>query len=219
MKAASASADSHSKSFLRNADISAGIFAQLGHATSNSVTHQTTSLSAGALFSFHQSYHWWLGYDVNYGYTSFSEQYRDGVYGVGCPASVTPGPCGSFGYANVHTGMHELTAAYLVSAPVHPLGLRPYGEAGVGELIFSPTNTTVTFSNAPESPLAVSTQHRIAALYGAGFNAPILTSHLGARFEYRNLWYTAPSFGNHGALDSTRAMLTQEPVASVYFKF
>jgi len=111
---------SGSSSFLKNSDISAGLFAQIAHPASNSSVYQSTNLSAGALFSFHTSYRWWLGADVNYGYSHFSEQYRDG----------SPG---NYLYTNVPTGMHELSAAYLVKAPKFPFKLKPYAEAGIGD--------------------------------------------------------------------------------------
>ena len=190
-----------------------------------------------SLFSFHKSYHWWLGYDANYGYTRFSEQYREPGGFIVCSNVIGPGgfpPCygSSSASANVPTGMNEFTAAYLVKSPISLLGLKPYGEAGLGELLFVPTagETTLTYQSPPQTPLQgvlvpaplplnVSTQNRLAGLYAIGVDAPLLTSHLGARFEYRNLWYTAPSFGNHDFLYSNHSVLTQEPVASLYFKF
>ena len=124
-------------------------------------------------------------------------------------------------YANVKTGMHEFTAAYLAKAPHFKFGMKPYGEAGMGALIFSPAESTVTYSNNPNQPIPVITQRRFTGLYAIGVETPVLIDHLGARFEYRSLWYTAPSFNdtNGGPGDSTRPMFTQEPVVSVYYKF
>jgi hypothetical protein len=47
---------------------------------------------------------------------------------------------------------------------------------------------------------------------------PLIGSHLGTRIEYRDLWYTAPNFLN-GFLASSRPTVTQESIASLYFKF
>ena len=201
------SPESTSGSFLKNSDISAGLFAQIAHPASNSSVHQSTNLSAGALLSFHTSYRWWLGADINYGYSHFAEQYRDG----------TPG---NYLYTNVPTGMHELSAAYLVKAPKFQFKLHPYAEAGIGDLIFSPSVSSVTITTVNQI-VPVSTQNRFTGLYAIGVDSPVFFHHLAARFEYRNLWYTAPSFGNKNAgfLDSTRPMFTQEPVVGIDYKF
>lgn len=217
-------------SAIENADISAGIFGQFTSriaATSQPVA-QSTSDSSGALFSFHKSYHWWLGYDANYAYTSFSEYYTE-TYAGECtsfPGTSQPTICipTTPAKATVPTSMHEFTGAYLVKSPISLLGLRPYGEVGLGDLLFAPSvnSTEVTFpvsSTYGNFSQQVSAQNRIAGLYAIGVDAPLLTSHLGARFEYRNLWYKAPSFGADGLLNANSVVVTQEPVASLYFKF
>jgi hypothetical protein len=116
--------------------------------------------------------------------------------------------------------MHELTTAYLVKAPKFPFKLHPYAEAGMGDLIFSPSVSSVTITTVNQV-VPVSTQNRFTALYAVGVDSPVFFRHLAARFEYRNLWYTAPSFGNenNGPLDSTRPMFTQEPVVGIDYKF
>ncbi len=194
-------------SFLKGADVSAGVFGQFTHPSANATLRQGTSLSSGALFSLHKSYHWWLGYDVNYGYTRFNEHYE--TYNGNGQVNKTP-------FAEVQTNMNEITAAYLVKGPRLPFGLKPYGEGGLGALIFSPTNGVV---HAGIETLNISGQTRFAGLYGAGVDMPLIADHLGARFEYRNLWYMAPGFHNGGPLVSNRPTVTQEPVISVYYKF
>ncbi|MHB8301680.1 MAG: hypothetical protein ACYDC6_02405 [Acidobacteriaceae bacterium] len=216
-------------SVLKNADVSAGIFGQFTSRVPGNTqpVAQSTNASAGALFSFHKSYHWWLGYDVNYGHTGFSENYVV-TLGAECltyPGTSKPPTCipATPANATVPTSMQEFTGAYLVKSPTSLLGLRPYGEAGLGDLLFAPSvnKTEVTFPNSSiyqNYSESISTQNRLAGLYAIGVDAPLLTSHLGVRLEYRGLLYIAPRFGN-SFLNSNRPMLTQEPVASLYFKF
>ncbi|HET9086883.1 MAG TPA: hypothetical protein VFN53_05130 [Acidobacteriaceae bacterium] len=216
---------------IRNADVSAGIFGQFTSsiaATSQPIA-QSTNDSAGALFSFHKSDHWWLGFDANYGYAGFSEYYRitfGSVCGLVCGF---PPPAN----ARVATSMHEFTGAYLVKSPISLLGLRPYGEVGLGDLVFVPAaaETALTYQTSSQKPIVpppppsiiavplnISAQNCFAGLYSIGIDAPLWTRHIGVRLEYRGLAYKAPSFGN-SFLHSNHSVLTQEPVASLYFKF
>jgi hypothetical protein len=223
--------NSDPSSAIDNADISVGIFGQFTStvaATSQPIA-QSTNDSAGALFSFHKSDHWWLGLDANYGYTRFSEYYRvtfGSVCGLVC-GSVTPAN------ARVPASMHEFTGAYLVKSPISLLRLRPYGEVGLGDLVFVPpaAETALTYQTSSQKPIVppplrsiiavplnISAQNCFAGLYAIGIDAPLWTRHLGVRLEYRGLAYKAPSFGS-SFLHSNHSVLTQEPVASLYFKF
>ena len=78
------------KTFTPNIDISLGVFGQLTSTrmpttnTSDSLgtyttqAAQGTSPSAGVLGTFHQSFKPWLGYNINLGYSRFSENYSLG---------------------------------------------------------------------------------------------------------------------------------------------
>lgn len=166
--------------------------------------------SSGALLSFHRSYRWYLGYDINYGYTRYSDQYS--FYGRPPHSGI-----------DVMTGMHELTAAYLIKGPSLPLRLKPFAELGTGMLIFSPSSATIYESPSagitPSSSVPVSTQIRVPVLFGSGFDLPLPSKHFGARFEYRGFLYPAPSFGQGAGFETKRNMITSEPAISVYYKF
>jgi hypothetical protein len=191
--------------------VSVGTFGQL---TNSAVIPQEVregaSSSFGTLLSFHSSYRWDLGYDINYGYTRYSDLYS--FYKTAPPAGI-----------NVATGMHELTAAYRIQGPVLPFHLESFAELGTGMLIFSPSSAIIS-PNPDEGPYAtptpvwVKTQIRVPILFGSGVNLP-LPNHFGARLEYRGLFYPAPSFGQGSGFETKRNMITSEPALSLYYKF
>lgn len=176
---------------LKNLEGSVNIFGQFsGNTSGNGVTDSPTN-SLGVLASVRQSFHPWLGYEINYGYTRFSERYNTIPYGV-------------------QNNVHEASGAYLVQAPSIPiLGLQPFGAVGVGGLIFLPTTVGGQRYNQ---------QWRVPFLYEVGFNYPILTSHLGLRFQYRGLLYKTPDFESSEITTNSRRQ-TSEPSVGAYFRF
>ncbi len=136
-------------------------------------------------------FHPWLGYEINYGYTRFTERYSTLPFGV-------------------QNNLHEVSGAYLVQGPTIPiLGLQPFGAVGVGALIFLPTTVGGQKYNQ---------QSRVPLLYEFGVNYPILTSHLGLRFQYRGLVYKTPDF-NSAPLTTNARRQTSEPSVGAYFRF
>jgi opacity protein-like surface antigen len=125
-------------------DVSLGIFGQFTPArtpteitpyrdgTAYDQTTQGTSTSAGFLGTFHQSFRPWLGYNVNFGYSRFSEQYSQGMY---FPNPTTPtNPISSFSYGSIGENMYELTGAYLPTQDPSPywVEFRPVMVFGTG---------------------------------------------------------------------------------------
>jgi hypothetical protein len=176
---------------LKNLDGSVNIFGQFsGTSNGNGVQDKPTD-SLGVIASVRQSFHPWLGYEVNYGYTRFTERY-----------STTP-----FGVQN---NLHEVSGAYLVQAPTIPLlGLQPFGAIGAAMLVFLPTTV---------GGQKYSQQYRPAVLYEVGVNYPILTSHLGLRLQYRGLSYKTPDF-NTSLITTNARRQTSEPSVGAYFRF
>ncbi len=143
------------------------------------------------LASVRQSLHPWLGWEVNYGYTRYSERYSTLPFGV-------------------QNNVHEVTAAYLFQAPTIPiLGLQPFASIGTGGLIFLPTEV---------GGQRYSQQARFPILYEVGVNYPILTSHLGLRLQYRGLSYKTPDF-NASVITTNARRQTSEPSVGAYFRF
>ena len=145
----------------------------------------------GTLATFRQSFHPWLGYEVNYSYTRFSERYTTIPFGV---------------QNNVQRGHRCLSGA---RADIPFLGLQPFGAIGFGALIFLPT--TVGGQKYPQ-------QNRVPLLYEVGVNYPILTSHLGLRLQYRGLSYKTPDY-NATLLTTGTRRTTSEPSVGAYLRF
>ena len=110
----------------------------------------------------------------------------------------------------MQNNVHEVSGAYLLQGPTLPiLGLQPFGAVGVGGLIFLPTTVGGQKYNQ---------QWRVPLLYEFGVNYPILTSHLGLRFQYRGLVYKTPDF-NAPLLTTNARRQTSEPSVGAYFRF
>jgi opacity protein-like surface antigen len=145
----------------------------------------------GALVTVRQSFHFWLGYEGNYSYTRFTEKYSTIPFGV-------------------QNNVHEGSVAYLVQGPTIPiLGLQPFATVGTGALIFMPTSV---------GGQKYSRQTRVPLLYEVGVNHPILTSHLGLRFQYRGLLYKTPDFNAPSLTTNTRRQ-TSELSLGAFLRF
>lgn len=175
---------------LTNNDLSFDGFYQFTSTASGNGITDRTSKSAGAAGYFRHSYHWWLGYDVGYGYSRYTEYYTGQVFGI-------------------QHNQHDFSGSYYVHGPHTLAGIQPYAVAGASAVIFSPS------LNGGQN---VSWQARPGVNYGAGVNVPLLTSYFGLRIEYRGLFYKAPDFGQPN-LTTNAWRNTSEPTAGVYFRF
>jgi opacity protein-like surface antigen len=178
---------------LKNLDGALSGFGQFSGTTNGNGIEDKPTYSTGVLATARQSLHFWLGWEVNYGYTRFGERYKSPNYGV-----------------EVQNNLHEVTGAYLVQGPTIPiLGLQPFGAVGVGALIFLPTEVGGQRYNQ---------QTRIPILYEFGVNYPLLTSHLGLRLQYRGLSYKTPDYNAVQVTTGARRQ-TSEPSVGAYFRF
>jgi opacity protein-like surface antigen len=176
---------------LKGMEGAVAVFGQFtGTSNGNGIRDNPTD-SLGTLATFRQSFHPWLGYEVNYSYTRFTEPYSTLPFGV-------------------QNNVHEVTGAYLLQGPTIPiLGLQPFGAVGFGALIFLPTTV---------GGQKYSQQTRTPILYEVGVNYPILTSHIGLRLQYRGLNYKTPDF-NATLLTTGARRTTSEPSVGAYFRF
>jgi opacity protein-like surface antigen len=161
-----------------------------GKTSGNGVTDNPTN-SLGVLAQVRQSFRPWLGYEISYSYTRYSERYNTILY-------------------SVQNNVHEASGAYLLQGPKLPiLGLQPFASVGVGGLLFLPT--TVGGQRYHQ-------QWRTPFIYEIGVNYPVLTSHLGLRFQYRGLIYKAPDYGVP-LLTTGSTRQTSEPSVGAYLRF
>ena len=178
---------------LKNFDGAISVFGQFSGNTSGNGIQDHPTESAGVVVQARQTFHYWLGYEVNYGYTRFAEKYTTPTYGV-----------------QVQNNLHEATAAYLVHGPTLPiLGLQPFAAIGVGALVFLPTEV---------GGQRYAQQYRVPILYEVGVNYSLLTSHLGLRLQYRGLSYKVPDFNSPLLTQNVRRQ-TGEPTVGAYFRF
>ena len=148
--------------------------------------------SMGALATVRQSLHPWLGYEVNYSLYPFQrEVFHHSLWRAEQRAR----------------GFRGL----FVAGPTLPiLGLQPFGTVGVGALIFLPTTVGGQKYNQ---------QTRVPLLYEWVSTIPILTSHLGLRFQYRGLGlYKTPDF-NAPLVTTNARRQTSELSLGAYLRF
>ena len=176
---------------LKNIEGAVSVFGQSTGTVDNNDIRDNPTESIGALATVRQSLHPWLGYEVNYSYTRFSERFSTIPFGV-------------------QNNVHEVSVAYLVQGPTIPIfGLQPFATIGAGALIFLPT--TVGGQRYTQ-------QTRVPLLYEVGVNHPVFTSHLGLRFQYRGLLYKAPDF-NAALLTTNSRRQTSELSLGAYLHF
>jgi opacity protein-like surface antigen len=176
---------------LKNLEGAVNIFGQFTQSSNGNGVQDSPTDSLGVVATVRQSFHPWLGYEINYGYTRFSEKY-----------STVPFP--------VQNNVHEASGAYLLQGPTIPiLGLQPFGAVGVGGLLFLPTTVGGQKNNQ---------QWRVPLLYEVGVNYPLFTSHLGLRLQYRGLVYKTPDFNSAQLTTNTRRQ-TSEPSLGAYLRF
>src|SRR5262249_6602247 len=86
----------------------------------------------------------------------------------------------------VHTGVHEVTDAYVLNLPWHITRLHPFALVGTGIVQFNPFTSGTSVSGAQS-------QTKPAVLWGAGVNYD-LSRHSSLRLQYRGLFCAGPDF-------------------------
>jgi len=159
----------------------------------NNIRNGTTS-SGGGMVSFRQSHRWWLGYEVNYGYTKFTDTYYNAIY-------------------LVKHNSNEFSAGYLVKSPEYK-GFRFFGTLGAGIMSMSPTQYGGVVPVVIGAP---ATQTVPMFVYSAGAEKHV-TEHFGIRAQYRSDEYKDPDFKQPN-LDTFKLRKSAEPAIGVYYRF
>ena len=160
-----------------------------GDSNGNSIREDTTE-SIGGLLSFREGYKPLLGYEVNYGFTKYSESYNKGLL------------------ARVQNNVHEGTLSYMVQAHTG-YGFQVFATIGGGIMVFAPTS-----KGGHGRPV----QLLPAFTYSLGFNHNVLSDHIGIRVQYRYVKYKTPDFHDF-LLDTQTLRRTMEPSIGVYYRF
>jgi len=169
-------------------DAAVQAFGSFVKTTTDNGVQQGGTNSGGVLASYRFYFSNSHGVEVNYGYSLNTQTY-----------GLAAGPLG------VKSNQHEVTAAYVYRHAVRHF--TPFAEAGVGGLVFAPTD-------AP----GASTQARAAFVYGGGadFN---LAKRVFVRAEYRGLVYNSPTFDLTPALGADRVTHRAEPSIGFGYRF
>lgn len=217
------------KSFTPEMDVSMGTFGQFTATrapvfttvypptgTASTQVTQSGSPSVGVFGTFHQSFTRWLGYNVNFGYTRFSENYSNGQSFVPNSTS-TFLATSSFVRGSVKTDMMDLTVAGVIEGP-RTRRFSTFAQFGGGGLFFEPV----------DSKIGATQQTRPAMVFGTGANFK-LTDHLALRAEYRGLFYKSPDFNvtditpgmtSTNQFPMTRLFtITSTPAVSLVYRF
>jgi opacity protein-like surface antigen len=169
---------------------------------------QSQSPSAGALVTFHGAMKPYLGYNVNFGYTRFTQTDSEGSgYVPGQGTTTPPGGGGSFSAGALDTRMYEFTLAYAFYGP-RSKRFRSFGQIGGGGLFFEPINAN--FAHQETRP---------AMVFGAGAEYDV-SSHFSVRAEYRGLFYKMADFGIDNGFPKQRLFsVTNTPAISLVYRF
>jgi opacity protein-like surface antigen len=169
-------------------EVSVQAFGSFLKSTTDNGISQTATNSGGVLANYRFFFSNNHGVEVNYGYSLNTQTY-----------GLAAGPLG------VKSNQHEVTAAYVYRHPLRKF--TPFVEAGVGGLIFDPTD----FAGA-------STQARAAFVYGGGADFNV-TKRLFMRAEYRGLVYSSPTFDLAPAAGTDRVTHRAEPSIGFGYRF
>ena len=156
-----------------------------------------TTKPVGALASYRYLLTPRSGLEANYSFAQYISKYQT-------PSSAQTS-------YRIHTRQQELTVAYVYSRTYRSFS--PFGEIGVGTLVFSPLQDyrSTTFDTKRNL--------RIGGLFGAGV-AYELSPSFDIRAEYRGMVVKAPDFSLTGnVLQTNRYELVSIPTVGVAYHF
>jgi outer membrane immunogenic protein len=169
-------------------DATVQAFGSFVKTTTDHGVQQGATNSGGVLASYRFFFSDSQGVEVNYGYSLNTQTY-----------GLAAGPLG------VKSNQHEVTAAYVYRHALRHF--TPFVEAGVGGLVFAPTDAR-----------GASTQARTAFVYGGGADFNV-TKRVFVRAEYRGLVYNSPTFDLTPALGADRVTHRAEPSIGFGYRF
>jgi hypothetical protein len=162
------------------------------------VQSQSVSSAAGYLINIRYTKSPWIGAEMNYKFSRFSQNY---VYSV--PGNPAYPPLG------IDASVKEITWGYVVHTANTYAGFKPYAALGVGTTDFVPT---------PNGGQGLLRQFRATYYWNAGTDYNFSDSHFGARVQVRELIYLAPDFGQNYLTSGARTH-TIEPSIGFYARF
>ena len=163
---------------------------------------QKSSNTLGALVTVRYTVKPLIGFEANYGYVRYTENFTN-------YSPVAPTVTGNYIPGGAQTKGSEFSAGYVVHGP-SLLGYRSFGSGGVGALSFTPT---------PLGGQGLPQQLRAAYYYDAGVEGNVLgSSHFGVRAQFRQVFFTAPDFGQN-YLQIRKSTFTTEPGIGFFLRY
>jgi hypothetical protein len=168
------------------------------------VQSQSPSTASGYLISIGYTKSPWIGAEMNYKFSRFTQNYVYTYYPITYP--VAPSYPIALG---IDANVKELTWGYLAHTPGTYAGFKPFAGIGLGTTDFVPT---------PNGGQGLQRQFRATYYWKIGADYNFGNSHFGARVQARQLFYKAPDFGQN-YLTSGAHTHTLEPSIGFYARF
>jgi hypothetical protein len=162
----------------------------------------STSNTVGALATLRYVKSPLLGFEFNYSYARYTENFSNffALPGCGSISCATPG--------GVQTRANEYTLGYVAHLPTF-LGVVPFASVGLGSTGFTPT---------AGGGQGLKAQARATYYYSIGIEQSLLSKHFGIRAEFRQVFFKAPDFGQN-YLTINQHTSTYEPGAGFFLRF
>jgi hypothetical protein len=150
---------------------------------------QSPSNTVGALVTVRYIVKPFVGFEGNYGYARYTENYSN--------------------IGGVQTQANEYTLGYVITPVPTLLGFQPFVSVGAGSMGFKPT---------PRGGQGLNTQARATYYYSLGLQKEYFSEHFGFRASFRENFFLAPDFGQN-YLTIKQRTTTYEPTLGFYLKF
>ncbi|HEY0794149.1 MAG TPA: outer membrane beta-barrel protein [Acidisarcina sp.] len=174
------------------ADVSINLTGYLPTSSVNNGVHEKGSDAVGVTGAFRYSFARYAAFEFNYGHARTTEDFTSTAM-----------------RSTVHTGVHEVTGAYVLNLPTHNR-MQGFVLGGAGTLQFNPITKGTTIAGTQS-------QSKPTLLLGAGVNYR-LSPHVALRLQYRSLLYALPSFKVE-ALRTNGFQAASEPSLGVVYRF
>ena len=140
-----------------------------------------------------------IGFEFNYDYARFTQNYNEQVPNPGSTAPLNLG---------IQANMSEYTLGYVVHTP-HIFGLGTFASAGAGSTAFRPSKGGGN---------GFQTQARMTYYYNVGVEQQIFSPNFGFRASFRQAFYKAPDFETNYLNNGARTFTT-EPSIGFFLRF
>jgi hypothetical protein len=131
----------------------------------------------------------YVGFEFNYGYARFNQNYSS--------------------IGGVQSNANEYTLGYVAHPGFSVFGLQPFGAIGAGSVANKPT---------PGGGQGLQEQARAAYYYAIGVDDMAFGPHFGIRGQFRQIISLAPDYGQN-YLTIKQRTITSEPAIGVFLKF